>query len=706
MKGKQIWAMALAVTMGVGFLPANVLANMQNPIQGVEKVTVFHEVDNSLGADQKIIPKVQVDWIEPLKNDPPNVTDADNTLEPTHYTLNVKNVFNTINKSKDIELEASTIQRKNGKLSLQLYEYFNMTLKNGSLYVTEIVAKHKHKVSNTNGGFRWVDAPSASSIIPKTYYITDFNTQASTEDGLVFSWEYIPNVSYQLFYDKGNINSIANMSKEGILISPAQARANLSADKTKVEWKIKEAVAGQVYSAYVVPAGIDHSTITFKDVSYNATTPKIVRAIPSIKLTIDPVGRDKIRLSWNIKDASWTQIDNELYETVIQEIDNDGKSKEIGRIKNYNFGNKDVGYFETSAPKTSAKYEVKFILKTSTGQLQEAFNAGPKEYVPEQLKEVPFQPYIPEAFKYNEEDIVSTNDIISQNNFKVKFDKDYDDLKLTAYNVEIFKEHTFHYEINENKADIQVVWDAPKDTATGEIDYNLYYDLWVSETPNEFGDNDKVVGNLNIQKEDTDYLILKQDQKTVVGFRTLLSGLTPNKTYYVKMVAKRSYGDREFTVSTPIIREISVGKVGDVYNPPVMGKPPLQIDNTTQNSITIKWAEQWYEIMTKLGKESLYNESKIEKSLAKWGSSRVYLDKNKTPVLRFWSEDVGVEAINLYGTPQSIQEKFAKIEAALGSDINNYVKQFVQTGEDTGYKIKVLTQQEVEKQRGEQSLQE
>lgn len=702
MKHKKIWAMSLAVTMTLGFLPKGVFASAQNPIQGIEKVTISHDVDNSSISKGDIIPKVQVDWIKPSDND--TTPDGDKTKNATYYSLNVKNVYDTANQSVDREIAADAIQSNNDKMSIKLHDYFSGTLKSGALYSTDIIAKHKHQIADINGGYRWVDAPSTSQAIPKAYYITDFNIKASTEDELTFSWEYIPDVHYKLFFDKGNINSVAGMSGAGVSISPTQAKANLSADGTRVEWKVGEAVPGQIYSAYVLPIGIEHSTINFEDIFYNATTPKIVHATPNIKLEIDKLGQDKIRLSWNIKDAAWIQVDNKLYQTVIWEINEKGEEKELGRIQNDNFGNKDVGYFETSAPKTTVKYRVDFILKTSTGQLENAFSAGPKECIPDQLKEVPFQPYIPDLFKYNEGDILANDDISYQAKFKVKFDGTYDDLVLKNNNIGEFKEHTFHYKMNNNKADIQIVWDAPKDISTGKIDYDLYYDIWVSEKADEFTDADKVVGNLKIEENQIDNHILKQDNKTTVGFKTTLQGFMPNKTYYIKMVSKRSYGNGEYTVSIPTIKEISIDKIGDIYNPPVIGKPPLQIDGTTQNSITIKWAEEWYEMMTKLGKETLYDGNETEKTLAKWGNSRVYLDQSKSPVLRFFNENNEIAPIDLYGTPKFVEEKFAQIEAALGSDINNYVKHFVQTGSDTGYKVKVMKQLDVENQKGSQSI--
>ena len=47
----------------------------------------------------------------------------------------------------------------------------------------------------------------------------------------------------------------------------------------------------------------------------------------------------------------------------------------------------------------------------------------------------------------------------------------------------------------------------------------------------------------------------------------------------------------------PNIKEISIDKVGDVYEPPAVGKPPLQVIETTKDRMKIGWTEQWYEVV-------------------------------------------------------------------------------------------------------------
>lgn len=707
MKHKKIWAMTLSVVMALGFLPKGALANPQKPIQEIQKVTVTSELNATAGSQGELMPRVQIDWLAPLKNDKPAQSDPNIDKDREEfYVINVENVYDGGNQSTDKEIPLDKIQENNGVMSIKMQDHFSSILRSGSLYATEIIAKHRHQIVDPNGNSTWVDAPSASPNTPTAYYITDFNIQANTEDGLVFEWEYIPDVHYKLFYDKGNFTDIAGMSGAGINITPEQAKANLSTDGKRVVWKVGEASAGQIYSAYVVPTGIDNKGIEFESIAYNQTTPKIVRATPNIKLNIDPLGQDKIRLSWNIKDAAWVQVDNKLYQTVIWEINEKGEEKELGRIQNDNFGNKDVGYFEAPAPEKTMTYRVDFILKNSTGTIEKAFSAGPREYTPDESKEVPFQPYIPELFRYNEDDVLNNEDVTNQSKYKVKFNGKYDDLVLAQNNIKDFKEHTFHYKINGNQAEIQVVWDAPKDSKTGEIDYSLYYDIWISERADLFLDSDKVVGNLKVEENSKDNLILMQDNQSVVGFKTTITGLKPNKTYYIKMVSKRAYSNDSYAISLPTIKEVSIDKVGDIYTPPVIGKPPLQMDEVTKNSIGIKWTEEWYEIMTKPGKESLYDGNEVEKKFAKWGSSRVYLDKSKSPVLRFIRDNEKIEAIDLYGDSKLVESKLNQIEQALGSDMNNYIKQYVKAGKGTGYKIKVMKQSEVEAQKGEQSLEE
>lgn len=701
MKQNKIVAIFLAFIMIMGCLPQGVLANGQNPIRSIEKVTITHQNTNIIANESSITPSIQIDWKGPEDNDMPTTPGVNDQLQATHYDVVINDLSPSGGNKEVTNILASDFTLNAGLYSLKLEDYFSNYLKNGTLYSTQLKAKHRH-TQEVNGVVTKVDSPSTGDPIPTAYFITDFDIKASGDSGLTFSWEYIPGVSYRLFYDKGRMNNISEIKGTVVDISAQQAKAHLNEDGTRVEWEIEEAVAGQIYSAYVLPVNIESAAVGFEDIQYNKTTPKIIHVTPNIKLEIEKLGESKLRLTWDINDSAWVLVGNSLYQTIIYQITDKGE-EELGRIHNDNNGNIDVGYFECAMPTEEVTYRVDFILKNAnTNTNEKAFSAGPKRYVPDELKEVPYQPNIPQIFPYKSGDIVSNEDLALQDKYKVKFDGSYDDLVLTNNNIDDFRAHTFHYNVLGNEASIQLVWDAPQIGTTGEVDYDLYYDIWVSESATTFTPNEKVVSNLQIKKGDPNSVIYKHDGLSVVGMKTVLEGLKTNKTYYIKMVSKRKFKDDDEAISLPTIKEVNIPKTGDVYEPPVIGKPPLQVDSVEEHAVKVKWAEKWYEIMAKEAQANLYTDP-VEKLLATWGHSRVFLTGDSTLPIRF-RDEAGTygEPTDLYGA--TVEQKLRPYNTIIQQ--GNYVLRSVDMGSDTHYRVKVIKQTEVNAEKGNKTLEE
>ena len=696
MKSNKIIAISLVVIIILGALPSNVFATSQRPIKEIQKILVQHQVTNTIGNELSIAPKVKLDWIIPEDNydylgeNAPKEADGLGK-KATHYDITFTDVNKRSNtETKEFKATDERITANSDGMSINAEQQFTNFFKNGTLYETQIKAKHKHLVTVDNQQ-KPVDAPLSGEPMPKKYFITDFNLQAKAGQGLRFEWEYIPGVSYYLFYEKGNKASIEEMTGAGEMITADKAKGYLNEDGTKVVYTVDEAIAGQIYSAYVLPIGIEGNSIKFDEIYINTESPKLIHVTPNIVLNAEALGDSKVRLTWDINQAAWVSVENKLYQTVIWQIDSKGKKTELGRIYNDNKGNQDVGYFECAAPTETVTYEVDFILKDNEGKMEVGFSAGPKEYTPNEQREVPYTPSIPAFFPYN-----SANEdgfdvaIENQEKYKVSFNGNKI-ISLDRNNITEFRKHTFNYSLNENKADVQLVWQAIKQSTTPEVDYDLYYDIWVSESPTSFSDKDKLVSNLKISDTSSESLVYAEDGTTVVGMKTILSGLKTNRTYYIKIVSKRKYSDTDYTVSIPNIVQVNIEKVGDVYEPPVVGKPPLQLKETTQDSLTISWAEKWYEIMASKSQASLYTDN-VEKKLATWGHSRVYVSSDSSLPIRYRSQDGSTgNPIDLYGS--NVQ---SKIES-LGSIFDGrYILNAVSMGSNTYYKMKVYPQTEVE----------
>lgn len=712
---KKITSAMLAGAIVLGCIPSKLLANVQKPIQKIETITVGHKNNTAVGQEGTILPVVQADWIPPVDNDQPVV---DGTPAPyggnspqreTHYDFKISNMADAANTATESDVPVAFVQSSADRYSANLGTYFPTQLKNGALYKLEVTAKHKH--SEIRGDeVVIVDSP-VTKPVPEGYFITDFDIQALSNDGLTLTWEYIPGVTYKLFYEKGVFDNITKMPDSGVIIKPEDAAGKLSADRTRVEWKVENAVAGQIYSAYVIPIAIDNKSVTFDKIKFNSRTPKIVQAVPKIPLIIDMLPENKIRLSWDIKNSAWVEVDNKLIRTEVYAINKKGEETLIGVIYNVNNGHKDVGYYETTLLEDETEYRVDFYTSANDGTVYKAFSAGPGVAIADTDLLVPFAPSIPDFFPYRPGDTVLPTDIedAAFKKYKVKFDtskdknttdNNYDDIELTQGNIEEFREHTFHVKAEDGKADLQIVWDMPKSQISEDRDFDLYYDVWISEKADEFTEANKRVSNLKIDVIDTDNIITKSNGDAV-GFKTTIEGLSTNKTYYIKMIAKRKYGENHFVSSIPEMKEIVISKDGDAYEPPVIGKPPLQVAGLTQNTIDVKWTTSWFELMAQ--NEAIANkyQDADEKLYATYGHSKVFIDDSKSPVLRFIDPSEKLTPIELYGA--DAEKKLARLTQHLGQAAGDYLTKPITLGKDVGYKVKVISQKDALTQAQEQN---
>lgn len=698
-QGVATFLIMVLVSAGV---PSTTWANPQKPIQGIEKISVSHFQQKLAGGGIGQVPQVQVDWIEPKPNEVTEIPGLDQTLSETYYDITLRSLGGVGQQEKIKDLEKEKIDYNQGVYSLKLEEYFKEFIENGTLYEIKIDAKHKHDLPTSGGK---VDAEITEEKIPLGYFLTDFNLRGDAAKGLTLSWEYIPGMSYRLFHDKGNITDVKDMSSPGIFISSEEAKAHVDQTGKRVTWHIEEAIVGQNYSAYVLPAGLKGGEVGFQQIAYNKDTPKIIHITPNILLEAEKLGEDRLRLIWNIKQSPWVTVSNLLYQTKIYEINKKGEKRELGIIYNENNGNIDVGYFECAVPTAEVTYQVDFYLKnTETALIQHVFSAGPLKYTPDKLKQVPYKPIIPELFPYQEGDLISKEDLKFPYPYQVKFNGVYNDVPLSQLQLMAFRKNTFHYDIQGDTASIQLVWDAPQQGVTGEVDYDLSYNIWLTENVGDsFKDEDKIVSHLRIEKDQEKHLIYQQDGKTVVGMKATLEGLPTNKTYTLQMTAVRSYGDGDESVSLPVIRQITIPKKGEAYAPPMLGKPPLQLDKTTKESLTIKWAKAWYEIMATAEQGELYTHDEIDRLLAIWGHSRVYLTGNKEIPIAF-RDPKGIygSPTDLYGS--TIEEKLKPYEEILKQ--GNYLLRAMTVGEEVGYKVQVIKEKEVNEEKGNDPLEE
>lgn len=155
-----------------------------------------------------------------------------------------------------------------------------------------------------------------------------------------------------------------------------------------------------------------------------------------------------------------------------------------------------------------------------------------------------------------------------------------------------------------------LLWNAPR-KADGTIDDNVLYDIWLIEDPDTI---DNPAAGTNIQKSfkpgEANYVRDKGNENKIVGYKYILTNLSPNHTYYFKIVAKKIFADEVDGViqnvehlSNPALQVIITLSGGAIDTPLIPSNPPLQIKKQadgiknmiTDTSVTILTKNRWYE---------------------------------------------------------------------------------------------------------------
>ena len=332
----------------------------------------------------------------------------------------------------------------------------------------------------------------------------------------------------------------------------------------------------------------------------------------------------------------------------------------------------DIGYYEYREPKESTYYQLVFIYRHKNGQtLKPEPQTAKVLYVPGELRTKPATPEIPKPIGPSTEVTA-----INKGDFLVPGDQLPD-----VPNIDLWKsDHTFHVNAS-GPPSLNFVWSAYKE------DLSLLYDIWVTDdidiTKEEVA---PIVEDLSFNNgQNPGDILYNKGKEEIVGFKHTLKEyynsdmrkqpLVPNKVYYIKIVAKKLYGD-ELESSLPAIVTIMFNSDGEVFAPPMISKPPLILDPTSiaATSITIRWLESWYEI--------------AEKPYAKEWNAKVYTTDSS---ISFTHTEGAVEHVLTNKTKLDLVKGIvgtAKYDA-------NYLDRSVNLGKSTQYEYKYRPYQEI-----------
>jgi len=174
--------------------------------------------------------------------------------------------------------------------------------------------------------------------------------------------------------------------------------------------------------------------------------------------------------------------------------------------------------------------------------------------------------------------------------------------------VDEFEEANISYEDELTQNSATILWRVPR-KGNGEVDTNTTYDIWLISDPNQIDvppESTKIASSLKMEESNQ-----VKSGNILLGYKYVLQDLTPNSTYYFKIVAKKIYietvnGTLESVTysSQPALKVIITPTEGPIDQPLVPGRPPLQIKKTsapeskdmiTETTAVIQLKNKWYE---------------------------------------------------------------------------------------------------------------
>lgn len=163
---------------------------------------------------------------------------------------------------------------------------------------------------------------------------------------------------------------------------------------------------------------------------------------------------------------------------------------------------------------------------------------------------------------------------------------------------------SYDKELSSNSA--TVLWRVPLN-GDGNIDSDISYDIWLVTDPDMLDnppEDEKIESDFKVGSEN--YII---NGNTLIGYKYKVKGLTPNSTYYFKIVAKKMFIEYVDDIlqnvtynSDAALKVIITPTDGPIDQPVVPERPPLKLKESadkgvliTEDTVTIQLKNLWYE---------------------------------------------------------------------------------------------------------------
>lgn len=602
-KKKRGLAVILAVMLILSFVPQKAIyADTVEPVQDL-KVTNVDVVAgvNSITGETELRPRISLQWTEPDM-----ASDSEYSLQKYVLELN-----NTTKGTKDL------INIDKTQTSFDVHSEYD--LDTGCFYQIRVIPQYIYSVTDVAGNTTFETTQPSQN--PAVYVITDIHVDLETENNSIqVTWDDVnlQDIQYRLTYAMGdysdksktelmnNAAGTTTLSKEDAIsiYDPAEKR-------DKLQYTISNnIVPGQMYTVLVEPVIQYYQG---NHVYQNVNAPHMFTCFTDVSLSVTEDG-EYVRLEWDIPDEFQVKEgDSDTYSLselkIVKYVD--GQAENVAIF--YGTNGSKMSYYKDAKPSKLTEYqlELKYTRGGSDVILAES-NRVP--YSPYTVNLRPTKPYIPQPVS---EQVISELEDLSdpqeelQEKYLVPGDSFSGNLGqlLTA-------DYTVH--IDKASEGINLAWSAfrrkdyqqSSETYNQTItDFNVYYDISVTNDLNAVGSTEKVIEDLKINTADEDMQIKDEEDETV-GFHTVLNEysdpdedelqtIIPGQLYYIQIAAKKVIGDTTLQ-SEPETIAIYYTYDGDAYAPPTMTKPPLKLSDgePQETSAQIEWRENWYEIIS------------------------------------------------------------------------------------------------------------
>lgn len=620
----------VVVSMIVAYMPGRVSANIQLPVENVSVDEVYADKGfHPITGKAVVAPKVRLAWQDPINWDPgtPGSTDPnDSAHNPNRYLVERTN---TAAGKVDYLSYPFTAGSKDKKYTVG-------NLDPGTLYTFKVIPEHHHKNSVDD------DVPIRPNLNDTLYVVTDLAVELESTDKKIavkFTEVKATNVKYRLTYAQvdyqdGDPRSKFENSAKKYTVDINLSKVKKDPDTGMLVYELEENIEpGKPYAITVEPI-LDLGS---KTVVYN-TQPNIFSTHTTIYFEAIDEG-EYIRFKWNISESF--KVNAGLHELVKTQILEFVDGAEVGQVivelpgKN----GAEVKFYKIKQ-KLGVTLEYQLVL-TYDGYADQV-KSNKILFTPQQTVIEPTKPFIAEPYskkthdyllEYLRDDTIIKGDVgkllqeyrnpphnlsaekavqrVLEEKYLLEYDS-YDAARL----VDLYGDNRV-FKVDDTTKSIELPWSSfryrdynASSPTYGQVitDYNVLYDIWVSNDINALSTGKRIEQDLNFIPSVDAANLVKNPTDEVIGFSKSITkyydaktktvkDIVPGQIYYIQIMAKKKYG-RDYSYSPPAITSIYYNYQGDSYEPPTMSNPPLEVRDITKESATLRWYEEWYEIVS------------------------------------------------------------------------------------------------------------